>query len=282
MTQSYLLHPATFKLDGGAMFGIIPKPLWEKKMAPDEFNRVVLSLRVWLIRFKDRICLVDTGIGDYHDPKFNERFAIVGKAAPLIVCLEKLHLKADDITDIVLTHLHFDHAGGIGEKLFPKARIHIHKSHYDYALNPTARDQGSFLTEYFKPVIESLEAQKRIVWHQGESGILVESQGEKLKFKTSMGHTPYLMHPYTEKYIYMADLVPTSAHLPIPWVMGYDISPGRTTEDKKNIYDFILSENLTMIFEHDPKIWGAKINDSALKQTEFFSNESDGPAVELK
>lgn len=267
MSKKYfILHPAVFKLDGGAMFGIIPKPLWSKKIPADELNRIQLSLRVMLIQTKNRNILIDTGIGDYHGSKFDERFGVIGEKNPLIETLQKnFHLSPEDITDLIVSHLHFDHVGGLGgenEKhgiLFPNALLHIHRQHYDYALKPTMRDTGSFHAEYFRPMIENADKSGKVHWVEGAEGTVLEDEGEKILFKCSYGHTPWLMHAYDEKFIYMADLVPTSAHIPIPWVMGYDINPGQTTIDKANFYDFIIEKNLTMIFEHDMNIWGAKI-----------------------
>lgn len=268
MTRYHALHPATFKLDGGAMFGIIPKPLWEKQIPADELNRIHLSLRVLCIQTENRVILVDTGIGDYHDAKFNQRFAVQGQPTPLLTVLQQeLNLAAEDVTDVVITHLHFDHAGGLGQAnsnqhsfLFPRARVHLHRAHYDYSLNPTARDTGSFQKEYFLPVLKQLEAEGRIDWHEGEEGTVLKDGAYTLSYKCSHGHTPWLLHPYDTKFIYMADLVPTSAHVSIPWVMGYDIAPGRTTRDKEEFYAFIKQQNLTMIFEHDMKFWGLKLD----------------------
>lgn len=275
MTKRYaILHPAVFKLDGGAMFGIIPKPLWSKHIPADELNRIQLSLRVMLIQTKNRNILVDTGIGDYHGEKFDDRFGVIGPKNPLIESLKKnMNLGPEDITDLVVTHLHFDHVGGLGiqEKehvsVFPNATLHIHRQHYDYALNPTLRDTGSFHSQYFRPLIEKADANGKVHWLEGEDGLILDDEGDKLYFKCSHGHTPYLVHPYDEKFIYMADLVPTSVHIPIPWVMGYDIAPGRTTVDKVQFYEFILKNNLTMIFEHDIKVWGAKVKKKS--ETDF-------------
>lgn len=269
MTKKYfVLHPAVFKLDGGAMFGIIPKPLWSKKIPADELNRIKLSLRVMLIQTKNRNILIDTGIGDYHGEKFDDRFGVVGPKNPLLDTLEKdFQLRPSDITDLIVSHLHFDHVGGLGTNsndhtlLFPHAMLHIHRQHYDYALSPTLRDAGSFHAEYFRPLIEAADKNKKIHWVSGKDGLLIEDGEEKIYFRCSDGHTPHLMHPYDEKFIYMADLVPTSAHISIPWVMGYDISPGQTTKDKAEFYEFIVKKNLTMIFEHDMKVWGATLKD---------------------
>lgn len=286
MSKRYaILHPAVFKLDGGAMFGIIPKPLWSKFIPADEHNRIQLSLRVMLIQTKNRNILVDTGIGDYHGEKFDDRFGVVGPKNPLIESLQKnMQLKPEDITDLIVTHLHFDHVGGLGhnqgehQSVFPNATLHVHRQHYDYALNPTLRDTGSFHSQYFKPLIEKAASAGKVHWLSGEEGLVLDDEGDKIFFKCSHGHTPFLTHPYDEKFIYMADLVPTSAHIPVPWVMGYDIAPGVTTLDKVKFYKFIMDKNLTMIFEHDMKVWGAKVKK---KSETDFEAETTFPVTSL-
>jgi glyoxylase-like metal-dependent hydrolase (beta-lactamase superfamily II) len=266
MKRYFALHPAVFKLDGGAMFGIIPKPLWSKFIPADELNRIELSLRVMLIQTTNRNILIDTGIGDYHGEKFDDRFGIKGTVNPLVALLEKhFNLSANDITDLIVSHLHFDHIGGLGKStsehsmLFPKATLHIHQEHYNYALKPTQRDAGSFHSQYFAPLIKEADQKGLVHWISGENGIILKDGEDVINFRCSHGHTPWLLHAYDEKFIYMADLVPTAHHIPIPWVMGYDIAPGRTTIDKENFYQFILEHDLTMIFEHDIAQWGAKI-----------------------
>lgn len=267
MAKKYhVIHPAVFKLDGGAMFGIIPKPLWSRAIPADELNRIELSLRVMLIQTSHRNILIDTGIGDYHGTKFEGRFGVKGNKNPLIQILgEDFGLRPEEITDLVITHLHFDHVGGLGAgspehvHIFPNATLHIHRKHYEYGLHPTIRDAGSFHSQYWRPLIEAAEKKGQVHWLEGEEGEWLRDGDDVLHFRCSHGHTPYLLHPYDEKFIYMADLVPTSHHISIPWVMGYDISPGRTTEDKINFYRFILNRNLTMIFEHDMEFWGGKI-----------------------
>lgn len=266
MKKYYVLHPAVFKLDGGAMFGIIPKPLWSKAIEADDQNRIQLSLRVMLIRTTRRNILIDTGIGDYHGDKFDNRFGVEGNKNPLIQILkENFNLDASDITDLIISHLHFDHVGGLGHEtphqlLFPNAVIHLHRQHYDYALNPTDRDAGSFHIQYFKQLLDAADAKGNLHWVEGNEGVILEDGADKISFKCSWGHTPYLLHAYDENFIYMADLVPTAHHIPIPWVMGYDINPGQTTKDKKDFYEFIAAENKTMVFEHDIDTWGAQID----------------------
>lgn len=258
----FFLEPASFKLDGGAMFGIIPKPLWNKVHPADELNRIQLTTRLLLIQNGDKNILIDTGIGDYHGKKFDERFAVVSEASPLERAFEKVGLTADKITDLIVSHLHFDHVGGIGKlennilvPVMKNAILHLHQAHYEYSQNPTERDTGSFITQDFLPIVEYYQKENRIHWLTGMEGQILE----ELYFKCSMGHTPFLMHPYDEKYIYLADLIPTSNHISIPWVMGYDIAPGQSTKDKKQFLEFIFNKNLEIVFEHDPLIPSSKI-----------------------
>lgn len=261
-TKYFCLEPARFKLDGGAMFGIIPKPLWNKVHPADDLNRIELALRLILVQDGDKNILIDTGIGDYHGEKFDQRFAIVGKASPLELALAQIGLKPDDITDLIISHLHFDHVGGIGkfvdgkiEPILKKATIHLHKSHYEYSKNPSERDAGSFQIEYFEPILKWYQEHNQIHFVDQLEGSLVG----RFNYKCSMGHTPFLLHAYDDQMIYMADLIPTSNHVHIPWVMGYDISPAVTTVDKRNFLKLISEKNLVMIFEHDPLFFGATI-----------------------
>jgi glyoxylase-like metal-dependent hydrolase (beta-lactamase superfamily II) len=257
-----IIEPASFKLDGGAMFGIIPKPLWNKVHPSDDENRIDLALRLVLIQTNGKNILIDTGIGDYHGDKFDERFGITKGESPLEMALKEINLTASDITDLIVSHLHFDHIGGLTKiengkmiSTLPNATIHLHEKHFEYSKNPTDRDSGSFHIQYFLPVLEEAIKNNKIHFLKGLEGEIIEG----IKFKCSMGHTPYLVHAYDEKFIYLADLIPTSNHVHIPWVMGYDISPGVTTADKKEFLNFIFEKNLTVIYEHDPKYFGSKI-----------------------
>lgn len=264
--KTTILHPATFKLDGGAMFGIIPKPLWEKKILADERNRIKMSLRVVLFESHNKKVLIDTGIGDYHSAKFHEQFDIIGNKSPLIAALQSIDISPDDITDIILTHLHFDHVGGLGQGvsgqdlIFKNATVHVHKDHYEYSKNPTLRDAGSFHSKTFLPLLLKYQHRNKLNFLEGTEGEIIKDGEDLINFKVSFGHTPYMLHPYTDKYIYMADLVPMEHHLQIPWVMGYDIEPGTTTKFKQKFYDFIQQKNLCMIFEHDNQTLGGMIS----------------------
>lgn len=266
--QHYILQPAKFRLDGGAMFGIIPRPMWSKVAPPDELNRIDLALRLWLIKDGNKIILTDTGIGDYHGEKFEERFDVRGNKNPLVKSLEQLSIGTNEITDLVISHLHFDHVGGINQvdeqgksqPIFKNATLHLHKDHYLYALNPSPRDGGSFHKKYFEPVIDYYRSQNKIHWLEGDTGeILTYKNGDKLNFTISNGHTPHLVHPFDDKYIYLADIIPTSHHVHLPWVMAYDLNPAISTLDKKRILDMIIEKNLTVIFEHDPEYLGSTI-----------------------
>lgn len=264
--KNYVLEPGHFMLDGGAMFGIIPKPMWSKVHPADEYNRIDLALRLWCIKSAEKLIVVDTGIGDYHDEKFNTMFNVRGESSPLTKALAEINHTPEDVTDLIISHLHFDHIGGIGTKedgewkaVFPNAKLHIHKDHYDYALNPTERDSGSFHVKNFTPIIEYYKNKDQLVWHEGHDGKILDLENDEIRFKCSFGHTPYLMHPYTKDFIYLADLIPTSNHVHVPWVMGYDIEPGITTKYKREFLEFVIEKNLKIIFEHDPKYWGSTI-----------------------
>ena len=266
LAKYYSINPANFKLDGGAMFGIIPRPLWSKKAVPDEQNRISLSLRILCIEVGKRLILIDTGIGDYHSQKFNEQFAITSPSDPLIAALNLIGKDPDEVTDLILSHLHFDHVGGLAcqkndvlEASFKNAIYHLHKDHFDYAQNPTERDAGSFLLHTFLPLIEKKNKENKVHWCEGQNGIILKEGNYQLNFRTSHGHTPYLMHAYDQEWIYLADLIPTSSHLHIPWVMGYDIAPGVSTKDKRAILKFIFENKLKLFFEHDPEYFGASI-----------------------
>lgn len=283
-TKHAVLDPQSFKLDGGAMFGIIPKPLWNKVHPADQENRIELALRLLLIIKNERIILIDTGIGNYHGDRFDQRFAVTNIENPLDKSLENIGLKREDITDLVISHLHFDHIGGIVEKIstddslqiiFKNATLHLHSEHYNYAQNPTERDAGSFHQNIFNPAINWYKEHQKIHWLTGSEGEILPG----LKFLVSHGHTPYLLHAYDEKTIYLADLIPTNNHIHIPWVMGYDIAPGITTADKRRILKFIVENNLIAIFEHDPEFLGARVIQN--EKNEFVCGEKFKSAKHL-
>ncbi len=260
------LYPSTIKLDGGAMFGIIPKPLWSKKITPDELNRIPMTMRVMLIQQGNRLILIDSGAGDYQGAKFNERY---GLGHPPLSFKELLHkmlgAKPDDVTDLVLSHLHFDHASGAltSEQLlptFPNATLHLHREHFVYSKSPTLRDAGSFQDHIIHKIVEYYVTKKQINWLTGSEGcITLQDSVNPIMFKTCHGHTPYQILPYDSKFLFLADLVPTHAHFNIPWVMGYDLHPGVSAAERSELYPWIQKHHVMCIFDHDLQYWGAKI-----------------------
>jgi len=276
-----IIEPAFFRLDGGAMYGIIPKPLWNKVHPADEKNRILLALRLLLIQGPERTVLIDTGIGDYHDEKFVHMFDINGLHSPLEQALAEIGLGKEDITDLVISHLHFDHIGGLGINndkgqhipLLPHAKVHVHKKHFEYAFKPSSRDAGSFHSHRFGPLLKTYEDKGQLFFYEGEQGELFDlGQGSPLKFITSHGHTPWLLHPYTDEYLYITDLIPTSNHLHIPWVMGYDIEPVITTKYKIKLLKFIQANQLKVIYEHDPLYWGSELVEDEKGRTKAKHN----------
>jgi glyoxylase-like metal-dependent hydrolase (beta-lactamase superfamily II) len=247
--EHFLIHPAQFKLDGGAMYGIIPKPLWDKKHPADELNRVELALRLWCIKTENKLIVTDTGIGDYHGEKFDIQFDVRGGVHPLKNVLNQAGYQLEDVTDLVISHLHFDHAGGICVEdngnfipIFPNANLHLHNRHFDYSLDPFDKDRGSFHHKVYTPAVNYYQEKNKINWLDDEKGTVLSDGDYTLNFVVSHGHTPFLVHPYDDKYIYLADIVPTSNHIHVPWVMAYDIEPARSTEDKKRILEMVAEK----------------------------------------
>ncbi|MBZ0182787.1 MAG: MBL fold metallo-hydrolase [Melioribacteraceae bacterium] len=266
------IQTGLFALDGGAMFGIIPKPLWEKSNPPDEKNRIKLGAKSILLESDSRKILVDTGIGSNWDEKFLKIYDVQFHNNNLFDELNKVNIKPDEITDVILTHLHFDHTGGSvieqnGKMIpaFPNADYHVQKEHFDWALNPSDRDRGSFIKNRFI--------------HLAEEGILnfINDKyfDDEIEFIKVYGHTIGMqlikIFDSSNTILYCADLVPTSSHVPVPYVMGYDIQPLNTVKEKNELFPMAVEEEWKLIFEHDPKILAATINKTekgySLKET---------------
>jgi glyoxylase-like metal-dependent hydrolase (beta-lactamase superfamily II) len=251
----YLVSDGLFGLDGGAMFGVVPKVLWQKSIAPDERNRIQLGLNCLLILTPKSSLLVDTGIGERLDPKFQDIYAI-SKSASLLKSLEAIGIGPDDIDAVINTHLHFDHAGGNTQEFsgklrctFPNARYIVQKGEWNDALNPNDRTKGSYLEENLLPVEKSGQLELIDGNCEIERGIRTCVTG---------GHTPYHQVVFVDAgdstALYLGDLIPTSHHLKIPWVMGYDLYPLDTIEMKRELLDQALKEKWALIFEHDPDV----------------------------
>jgi len=252
----YSINAGHFKLDGGAMFGVVPKSIWNKLNPADDNNMCSWATRCLLIEDGNRLILVDNGMGDKQDPKFFSYYYLHGEDT-LQKSLKKFGFTPEDITDVFLTHLHFDHCGGSIkynsdktklEPAFKNAVYYSNEKHWAWAVQPNSREKASFLKENILPIQES-----------GQLKFL--KTGELLSDSISIievnGHTEAMMLPvvkYKNQTIaYMADLIPSVGHLPIPYVMGYDVRPLDTLKEKENILKTALDENWLLMFEHDPK-----------------------------
>jgi len=253
----HTIETGNFKLDGGAMFGVVPKQMWNKLNPADENNMCTWALRCLLVEHEDRVILVDTGMGNKQSEKFRSHFQPHGDS-DLINSLRLKGFTPEDITDVIITHLHFDHVGGAvkyddrGElkPAFPNAKYWTNKKQYDWALNPNMREKASFLKENFVPLYENgnfqlVDGQKEYKWM------------ERINFRFYYGHTEAMLIPEFEmdnghKLIYMADLMPSTAHVRLPYVMSYDIRPLDTLDERKWFYDRAIDEKSFLFLEHDP------------------------------
>lgn len=261
-TNIDVIETSNFALDGGAMFGVVPKTLWSKAYAPgDTLNRIPMVTRVVLIQQGDRKILIDTGNGLKWDEKKIAIYNLDLANSDFDVSLSKFGLSKQDITDVILTHLHFDHAGGAtnfqGQDViptFPNAKYYIQKQHYDYALNPTEKDTASFMKDNYIPLLQN----GQVIFLEGESEILPGISPIIMN-----GHTPSMqMIKITidnQNFLFAADFLPTAAHIPFPFIMAYDNQPLVTLEEKKKYLPIIYEENTIVIFEHDTFMQAAKI-----------------------
>jgi glyoxylase-like metal-dependent hydrolase (beta-lactamase superfamily II) len=263
--QLYTIDTGFFKLDGGAMFGVVPKSIWNKLNPADENNLCSWALRCLLIEDGNRLILVDTGNGNKQDAKFFSHYYLHGDDT-LDKSLAKHGFTTDDITDVFLTHLHFDHCGGAivreNDKLIPAFKNALYWSnerHWKWATEPNEREKASFLKENILPIKESGQLQFIPVGNEASviqpfaSGIT-----ENLSVITVSGHTDAMMLPvikYNNKTIvYMADLLPSVGHIPLPYVMAYDMFPLTTLNEKKSFLKDAVENDWILFFEHDPKI----------------------------
>ncbi|MGV6861621.1 MAG: MBL fold metallo-hydrolase [Putridiphycobacter sp.] len=253
----YPINTGNFKLDGGAMFGVVPKTLWQKTNPADENNMCSWSMRCMLIQDGKRLMLVDTGIGDKQSEKFFSYYYLFGDDN-LKKSIEALGFGLDDITDVFLTHLHFDHVGGAiareGEKgfrpFFKNATYWSNEKHWKWAVEPNAREKASFLSENILPIQES--GQLKFIQRQGDYTKNVFNNIDVLFVD---GHTESQMIPHI-KYkgktlVFMADLLPSVGHIPLPYVMGYDTRPLITLDEKAKFLTKAAEEDYILFLEHD-------------------------------
>lgn len=250
----HTIETGFFKLDGGAMFGVVPKVIWNKTNPADENNLCTWAMRCLLIEDGNRLILVDNGIGDKQDAKFLSHYYLHGDDS-LDKSLAKIGFNKNDITDVFLTHLHFDHCGGSvireNDKLIPafkNATYWSNQQHWDWAVIPNAREKASFLKENILPIQESGQLQ----FIPTEDGI---SFTDDIKIRFAYGHTDAMMLPqisYKGKtLVYMADLLPSVGHIPLPYVMAYDMFPLKTLNEKSLFLKEAQENNYILMLEHD-------------------------------
>ncbi len=295
----YTINTGFFKLDGGAMFGVVPKSMWNKINPADENNMCSWALRCLLIEDDKRLILVDNGMGDKQDSKFFSYYYLHGDDT-LDKSLAKYGFHRDDITDVFLTHLHFDHCGGSinreGDKLVPafkNATYWSNEEHWEWAVNPNDREKASFLKENILPIKES--GQLKFVehwfnrnstkegWHITINGLIPSvSFSENINVRYANGHTKDMMLPqlkYKGKTIvYMADLLPSQGHIPIPYVMAYDMFPLMTLNEKKSFLTEAVENDYILFFEHDPKYECCNLQhtERGIRPKDFFKLEEIG------
>ena len=257
------------RLDGGAMFGVVPKPLWEKRIAPDERNRIQLGMRCLLIMHPAGPIVVDTGAGNKENEKFHDIYGLENAGANKRTSLEdgltQAGVRPEDVKIVINTHLHFDHAGGntfIDESgavkaTFPNARYIVKQGEYDYATHTNERTAASYFERNYVPLAAS--GQLELVSREKE---IVKG----IRVVPTPGHTPFhqsvLIESKGERGFFLADMCPTHSHLPLPWIMGYDVEPLVTLETKRRIFKQAEDEGWLLIFEHDAVVpWGKIVHD---------------------
>ena len=252
----HVIDTGHFKLDGGAMFGVVPKALWNRHQPADENNRCTWAMRCLLIEAHGRVILIDTGMGNKQDDKFRSHFEPHGEG-DLLASIARAGYTREEITDVVLTHLHFDHCGGAVQKrpngdlelTFPNAIHWSEENHWKWATDPNPRERASFLKENILPIKES----GMLKFVNDDTEIIPE-----LWFAIADGHTHGMLIPHLEigeeTLVFMADLLPSPTHIPLAWVMGYDIDPLQTIREKEAFLAEAAENNFILFYEHDPVI----------------------------
>jgi glyoxylase-like metal-dependent hydrolase (beta-lactamase superfamily II) len=250
----HTLETGTLRLDGGSMFGSVPKPIWSRSHAPDDRNRITLAMRALLLEGEGRRVLVDIGLGDKFPAKLLDIYAVDHSAHTLEGSLAALGLGVGDVTDLILTHLHFDHAGGatrlqdgVPVPRLPRARVHVQRRNWENALNPNPRERASYLPENFVPLMDAgvvhLWDGPQTLWPGVELFTADgHTRGQQLVRVSGGEGTLY----------FVADLIPTAAHVRIPFVMGYDVAAIETMEEKRALLTRAAAEGAWICLEHDP------------------------------
>lgn len=288
--QLFSINTGFFKLDGGAMFGVVPKSIWNKVNPADENNLCSWALRCLLIQDGDRLILIDNGNGDKQDAKFFSHYHLHGDDT-LDKSLAKYGFHRDDITDVILTHLHFDHCGGtIRREIdrlvpnFKNATVWSNEEHWQWATHPNDREKASFLKENILPIQENGQL-KFIPIPNRENPLRQLASAnftDSISIRIADGHTRAMMLPqiqYKDRTIvFMADLLPSQGHIPLPYVMGYDMFPMTTLDEKKTFLEEAVDNNYILFFEHDPKVECCTLQrtEKGIRPKDFFSLDSLG------
>lgn len=289
----YPIEAGNFKLDGGAMFGVVPKTIWNKTNPADENNLIDIAARCMLIEDGNRLILIDTGMGNKQSEKFFGYYSLWGNHS-LDKSLAKYGFHSDDVTDVFMTHLHFDHCGGSVnwnatktgyEVAFKNAKFWTNDNHWEWAIKPNAREKASFLSENILPILESgqlnfIKRPESDFGHEdeGRTGVAVSDELGFGIFYVN-GHTEKMMLPHIEyrdkTIVFCADLIPTAGHLPIPYVMGYDTRPLLTLPEKTKFLNAAVEKNYYLWLEHDAhnQIITVENTEKGIRIKEVFSCE---------
>jgi glyoxylase-like metal-dependent hydrolase (beta-lactamase superfamily II) len=262
----HLLQAGGQRLDGGAMFGVVPKPLWERRIPADERNRIQLGMRCMLIEHDDGLVLIDTGAGNKESDKFIDIYGIENRSAERATMLQDALAAAGyttaDVRIVINTHLHFDHAGGdttidpsgAVRITFQNAQHYVQKGEYDYAMHPNERTAASYFARNWEPIV----AAGRFTFVSGEQQIV-----PGIRVRPTPGHTPHhqsvLVDGVGEIACFLGDVMPTSAHVPLPWIMGYDVEPLVTLESKRALLREAAADHWLLVFEHDATIAAGRV-----------------------